>query len=334
MKILVVFTGGTIGSSVDSDGYFSPDQNKGYKLLNLYAEKYGDTEVSFETAMPIRILSEQLNSNYLYTIISFVKEKINEDYDGIIVTHGTDTVQYSASALGYALGNECIPVVLVSSNYILEDSRMNGLDNFKGAVDFICEKKYKGVFVSYRNPSKELTIHRATRLLAHNPYVDDLYSVYNSYVGTYLENGFVANESFFEMKDQMEVFANLWNGSFGSVIWLQSHPGMAWDKIDIENAQAILVSAYHSGTLNTDSRELISIAEQAQKLRVPIYLVGAVEEAVYSSKKTYDELGIKILPVMAPISAYMKLSMIISMGLDPDVYMNKSLAGDIWVQAN
>jgi L-asparaginase len=49
-------------------------------------------------------------------LITTVKENLSSDYDGIIVTHGTDTLGYSAAALAYALGNGTVPVCLVSSN--------------------------------------------------------------------------------------------------------------------------------------------------------------------------------------------------------------------------
>ena len=126
---------------------------------------------------------------------------MDEKYDGIIVTHGTDTLPYSAAALSYALGNDCIPVCIVSSNYPISDERANGIDNLHGAIRLM-ESGYTtgetgnddkdagihcGVFVSYRNHDGVIYIHRASRLLetaAFQPLRDA--AVFN---GVYIDYG-------------------------------------------------------------------------------------------------------------------------------------------------
>ena len=144
MKILAVFTGGTISCS-ESGGVLSP--NKGNSFLLLKSRP----DVCFDALMPYTILSENLGAEELELLYKTVSDNISKGYDGIIVAHGTDTVQYSATYLALRLGLCAVPVVLVSANYPLSDSRSNGYDNFSAAVDFIAAKQGRGVFVSYRN---------------------------------------------------------------------------------------------------------------------------------------------------------------------------------------
>ena len=67
-------------------------------------------------------------------LAKYIKEQIeSEKYDGIIITHGTDTLQYTSAMLGYMFDDVSIPIVLVSSNYVLEDKRANGLINLSKA---------------------------------------------------------------------------------------------------------------------------------------------------------------------------------------------------------
>ena len=87
MKILVVFTGGTIGSCYN-DGVISPDSSTRYKLIEMYKQNGGYAE--FDAISPYTVLSENLNGEYFNLLYNSVKENIN-NYDGIIVTHGTDT---------------------------------------------------------------------------------------------------------------------------------------------------------------------------------------------------------------------------------------------------
>ena len=51
--------------------------------------------------------------------IDGLKDNLSKDYDAIIVVHGTDTLHYSASALKIMLGEINIPVLFVSSNFIV-----------------------------------------------------------------------------------------------------------------------------------------------------------------------------------------------------------------------
>ncbi|MBO5624104.1 MAG: asparaginase, partial [Butyrivibrio sp.] len=181
MHILVVFTGGTIGSSV-MDGCIAPDAGKGYRLLEYYetvcAKEFLPDDYEFVTAEPFRILSENMNCKTVLQLIDELKRQTaQQEYDGIIVCHGTDTLQYTAAMTGYCFGVSSVPIVFVSSNYVLEDERANGLDNFAAAVSFIVRKAGRGVFVAYKNTGDLARIHRASRVLPHLPYSDDIVSL-------------------------------------------------------------------------------------------------------------------------------------------------------------
>ena len=150
MKVLVAFTGGTIGSTI-TDGYAAPDADKKYRLINMYEEKIksskaGETKddecagslfsgletekIEFVMESPYQELSENNTCSTMLFLAKYIKEQIeSEKYDGIIITHGTDTLQYTSAMLGYMFDDVSIPIVLVSSNYVLEDKRANGLIN-------------------------------------------------------------------------------------------------------------------------------------------------------------------------------------------------------------
>ena len=74
MKILVVFTGGTIGSCYN-DGVISPDSSTRYKLIEMYKQNGGYAE--FDAISPYTVLSENLNGEYFNLLYNSVKENIN-----------------------------------------------------------------------------------------------------------------------------------------------------------------------------------------------------------------------------------------------------------------
>ena len=61
MKILIIFTGGTIGTST-KDGWTDIEASTKYVLLDSYNNK---DNIEFVTASPYSTLSENLSANHL-----------------------------------------------------------------------------------------------------------------------------------------------------------------------------------------------------------------------------------------------------------------------------
>ena len=134
MKILTVLTGGTISCS-ESDGVLSPDSGNGKYLLDAAAR--AGVRAEFVTTQPYLVLSENLGAEHLKALRACILSRLGEGFDGIIVTHGTDTLPTTAAYLDYVLGAAGLPIALVSANYPLRDPRSNGLANFSAAVALI-----------------------------------------------------------------------------------------------------------------------------------------------------------------------------------------------------
>lgn len=303
MKILVVFTGGTIGST-NADGVISPDKANSFKLLNMYSKI--DNSVEFVSAQPYNILSENVCFDNMVALCDCIKSYDLSDFDGVIVTHGTDTLQYSSAYLSYYFGLCKTPIVVVSANYPLEDSRSNGLDNFCAAVNFIKAKQGRGVFVSYTNLNENSKIHRASRALPHLPYSDLVFSIRDEIYGELHGNEFVANKSYADKNDELD-FSEVDCNS--EVLYIRPFVGMSFPEIT-ENTKAILLEGYHSGTLNTSGDALQNFCKKADEKGVMVFLTGSCQGFNYESKDLFDELKINVLPPASPIAMYVKLSML------------------------
>ncbi len=327
--ILTIFTGGTIGSAVKGDGSVATNPDTRYELLERYRELSGDTE-EFETTAPLNILSENLEASHIMTIVKEVREGLaRPGVEGIIVTHGTDTLQYTAAILSYLFADSAVPIVMVSSNYILYDDRANGLVNFYFAVRFIKEKHGRGVFVSYRNDGEYPTIHRGNRL--GNPVVfsDYVYSVRGQYYGRYicdkmepeylLEAKYEACDNYrVDPENTMKLFDRpdfRLSDDTGGILKVNAAPGMVYPHIP-EYTRAILLNSYHSGTICLDER-MINFLGEAHGRDIPVFLLGlAGDGALYETLTFYDEYGIVPLYDCAPISQYCKLWLLLSSGRD------------------
>lgn len=333
MRICTIFTGGTIGSRVSGEGVISPHSSMVYRLLDSYTRQYG-ADIEFSVEEPFQILSENLSAENLLHLINTVSNVLNNvKPDGIVITHGTDTLQYTAAILGYIFAKTDVPIVLVSSNYVLDDSRANGLINFKSALDFIKGAYGNGVFVSYQNTGDVPAIHWGTRLQPAEAFSDSVYSVSQSWFGKFEGGKFIYNKQFNRNIEQYKLFSSYEDIKLSKctnqILRIIPYPGMSYPELT-ENIKVVLHESYHSGTIAI-SRQLEDFARKAQKLNIPVYLTGLLmNEVKYETVEIYRSYGIKPLEESSVISQYCKLWLALSNNLDIIEVMNRNLAWD-WV---
>ncbi len=306
MKILIIFAGGTIGSTVKGN-YISIDTGKPSILMETYRKSYG-MDFEYETRTPYMVLSENNTGKNYVDLVNCILDNINDGYDGIIVAHGTDTLQYSASVLTYALGNNTIPICIVSSNHPIEDRRANGLINLHGAINFIRQKAGKGSFVIYKNGNDTVTkVHRANRLRAGYVYTDRIDSIFDMSYGHFDENDhFVANDDFVDFEGDFEPRGRLNIGPQCDFIYrIYPYVGMVYPKFP-KSVKYVLLDSFHSGTIDTASDAALSFYEYCKEKGIQVFITGLGREVSYESTKKYLELGITPLYNISPISAYIK----------------------------
>ena len=321
MKILVLFTGGTIGS-LKKSGYTAPHTAANYMLLENYK---GDAD--FETVELLSILSENLTATEIEKIITAVADNQDKGYDGIILTHGTDTLQYTAAALAFSLPNPKLPIVLVSANYPLEYEKSNGNANFEAAVQFIKAKCQKGVFVSYKNKNSEKTdIHYGTRLYTHLENTDELYSI-DSNPFAFYEKGAVTINPDFKKGERLGENTHYKLSQNPQILVINSLPGEQF-KYDLKGVKAVLIRPYHSGTLNTKNENLAELCKKANEANIPVYTIGLKFEAAYESAKKFKEQKIEVLPNCTFASAYVKLWLANSNGLCIENFMKSKISSE------
>jgi len=310
-NILVVFTGGTIGS-VATDGNISPESNTAFQLIRLFQQRYTEhQEIRFDTRQPLQILSENLAPAAWPTLIAAIETAPPEQYDGIIITHGTDTLAYTACALGFYFNGSPIPLLLVSSNYPLDHAQANGVDNFICAVEFIRQIKGAGVFVPYRNPQQTLQLHQATRLACSLQLSGDFFSIRNQ---SYLQ---FENRQFSPTNQQSAQTPRqpvpLKADFSARILMIKPYPGLDYSCFNLDAIDAVLHDLYHSGTACASSEwgenhSLVKFIKRCAQQAVPVYLAPAVKTTdVYQSTHTLMEHGAKIIWDMSIEAAYVKL---------------------------
>jgi L-asparaginase len=132
-KLLLIATGGTIASSEGNEGLaptFAAD-----KLLGYINE---DTNVySINTYQLFNIDSTNMQPEYWIKLAKHI-EKTYSQYDGFVITHGTDTMAYTSAALSYMIQNLDKPVVITGSQKPISCKETDGARNLLDAIRFAC----------------------------------------------------------------------------------------------------------------------------------------------------------------------------------------------------
>ena len=164
-NIALISTGGTIASKID---YRTGGVHSALSASDLYASipelgKYA----SIDPEVILNEYSENLNPEHWTLIANKVAEKVNlGTYRGIVISHGTDTMHYTASALSFALQNLPVPVVLVGAQRSSDRPSTDAALNLIGAAVFCIKSNYSGVFIAmHAGPSDDvIACHVGTRV--------------------------------------------------------------------------------------------------------------------------------------------------------------------------
>ena len=140
-KILVLGTGGTISCKGSPDG-LTPAVPA--------AELVGNIE------LPVEIFAEQLfeldstnmTPRHWETAVKYIRERYDE-FDGFVVTHGTDTMGYAAASLSCLIQNPRKPIVLTGSMLPMSENGSDAPKNLRDAVLFAADERAFGVRVVF-----------------------------------------------------------------------------------------------------------------------------------------------------------------------------------------
>lgn len=142
-RILLIATGGTIASKDNGNGLTpSIDVNILLDYIPVIRQMCHVTGISI-----MNIDSSNMNTAYIAAISECIMKNYN-DYDGFVITHGTDTCAYTAAALSYQLINLSKPVILTGSQLPIDAEGTDAVMNLTHAFIYSCED-ISGVFLAF-----------------------------------------------------------------------------------------------------------------------------------------------------------------------------------------
>jgi glutamyl-tRNA(Gln) amidotransferase subunit D len=152
--IAILHTGGTIASRLDYrtgavEALFTAEQ-----IVEMYPELSAIANI--RARVIFQIMSEDMEPDHWTALAREIHKEIAENgCDGVIITHGTDTMHYTAAAMAFMIQNLPVPVLLVGSQRSADRPSSDAGINLISAARFIAGSDWSGVGVCMHASSSD-----------------------------------------------------------------------------------------------------------------------------------------------------------------------------------
>ena len=160
--IALLSTGGTIASTVDYRTGAVTAQFDAEDVLRAVPDLAG--RANYRGRVVSNILSENMEPAIWQDLARAVYEEIEAGADGVVVMHGTDTMQYTAAALAFALETP-VPIVLTGSQRSADRPSSDNVMNAVCAVEAATADCAEVLVCMHASESDDVcALHRGTRV--------------------------------------------------------------------------------------------------------------------------------------------------------------------------
>ncbi len=144
-NILLITTGGTLASAPSENGGLSP-QLSGEEILAHIPEIRNIADIR---TLPLMNIDSTNMAPSKWLKISLLIEEQYPFYDAFVITHGTDTLAYTAAALSYLIQNSPKPIVLTGSQQAIALRDTDARKNLSDALLYAADPEACGVKVVF-----------------------------------------------------------------------------------------------------------------------------------------------------------------------------------------
>ena len=324
-KILLLTTGGTIASLPGGEG-LEPRRSEVMELaLDQLRNFY---EITVDDVMCLD--SSNITPEEWQLIARHIFER-RAGFDGIVVSHGTDTMAYTASAVTFMLPDIDLPVVFTGSQLPLADMLSDGPSNLRTAFA-MAASGHSGVFLAFDR--KVMLGCRAVKVRASG--FSAFESVNARYAAQVTNRGLVVDASVLPVRRGQARFCPEISRD---IFLLKLTPGLnpaVFDVLAAMGYKGIVIEAFGLGGVNVLHKGLRGIRRAVEDgISVVVTtqcLYDSANLQVYQVGSKLLELGVIQGRDMTSEAAMTKLMWAIGQGMNPEQIKDlfgKNLAGEV-----
>ncbi|AAV48121.1 Glu-tRNA(Gln) amidotransferase subunit GatD [Haloarcula marismortui] len=329
--VSLISTGGTIASTVDYRTGAVTAQFDAEDVLRAVPDLAG--MANYRGRVVANILSENMTPAVWQDLAQAVHEEIENGADGIVVMHGTDTMQYSASALSFMLDTP-VPIVFTGSQRSADRPSSDNVMNAVSAVEAATSDCAEVLVCMHADESDDrCALHRGTRVRKnHTSRRDAFETVGAKPLGEvdYDIDGESTVTFHREYTERDAVDLALHDNIETDVELLKFSPGMDPSLLEAaaEGSEGIVIEGTGLGHVNTDWIGTI------EELDIPMVMTsqcleGRVCDRVYDTGRDLLDAGVIEGEDMLPGTAKVKLMWALANSDDVADTMQEPLAGEI-----
>lgn len=331
-RVLIIYTGGTIGMQPTSKGY-AP--NTGFSAL--LTQRLGENKVLSLQPFDLIELDTLIDSSNVtpndWSKLSALIAQHYDDYDGFVVLHGTDTMAYTASALSFMLKHLDKPVVITGSQIPLVETRTDAITNLLSAIAFARLEENRQVSICFDGlllqGNRASKVHTSNLNAFHSPNLPPI-----GKAGIHIELNAKQEAQTTRLRTYSPTYSH-------QVAVLHLYPGIPDSQLDavFKNAEikGVILLTFGAGNPPDGNEHLMSLMKKAAKRNLVMVNVtqcpgGRVIQGAYATGAKLNKIGVVSGSDMTLEAAFTKLHFLLASETDTDEIKNKmrsNLAGEL-----